>query len=184
MDRRSFLRGVTGTTETSQVSDVTLRAGNSNRDRAKITSTLSPWMPDENHPWNTHSINHLYRRVGFGATLAEVSAAKGKSPGQVIDSLLDNALLSTGSMPAEPYKADTWLHVGPYLGGDYDKQLQQQQAYSYANLEIRRDWTVQMAKENIMLREKLSLFWMNHFVIESLKVYYPQMMYRYLDYMR
>jgi len=184
MDRRSFFRSVTGTNETSQVSDVTLRANNGNRDRTKITSTLSPWTPDENHPWNTHSINHLYRRAGFGATLAEITAAKGKSPSQVIDGLLDNALLSSGSMPSEPYKADTWLHVGPYLGGDYDKQIQQQTAYSYANFEIRRDWTVQMAKENIMLREKLSLFWMNHFVIESLKVYYPQMVYRYLDYMR
>jgi uncharacterized protein (DUF1800 family) len=184
MDRRSFFRSVTGTNETSQVSDVTLRANNGNRDRTKITSTLSPWTPDENHPWNTHSINHLYRRAGFGATLAEIAAAKGKSPSQVVDALLDNTLQSGGNMPAEPYKADTWLHVGPYLGGDYDKQLQQQSAYSYANLEIRRDWTVQMAKENTMLREKLSLFWMNHFVIESIKVYYPQMMYRYLDYMR
>ncbi len=184
MDRRSFFRGVTGKKETSQVSDATLHANYSNRDRSKITSTLSPWIPNANQPWSTHTINHLYRRAGFGATLTEIAAAKVKSPSQLIDALLDNGLLSGANLPPEPYKADTWLHVGPYLGGDYDKQIQQQQSYSYANLEIRRDWTVQMAKENTMLREKLSLFWMNHFVIESIKVYYPQMMYRYLDYMR
>lgn len=184
MDRRSFLRSVTGTQETSPVSDGMLYASTGNRNRSKITSTLSPWTPNPNQPWDTHTINHLYRRAGFGATLSEIAAAKTLTPSQVVDALLDNALLSGANIPEDPYKADTWLHVGPYLGADYDKQLQQQQSYSYANFEIRRDWTVQMAKENTMLREKLSLFWMNHFVIESIKVYYPQMMYRYLDYMR
>lgn len=182
MDRRSFFRSVTAKSETLAVMNTPLQSGTNNRDRAKITSTLSPWVPSQAQPWDTHTINHLYRRVGFGATHAEIASAKGKTPADVIDSLLDNALLA--AMPAEPYKSDTWLHTPPYLGADYDKQIQQQTAYSYANMEIRRDWMTNMAKPNSMLREKLALFWMNHFVIESLKVYYPQMMYRYLNYMR
>src|SRR5688500_13540701 len=66
---------------------------NSKRDRSKITSTLAPWNPTPGQ-WDTHTIGHLYRRAGFGATMAEIAAAKAKTPAQVIDALLDNAFMT------------------------------------------------------------------------------------------
>ncbi len=158
--------------------------GLANRDRLKITSTLTPWVPSVSQEWDVTTINHLYRRAGFGATLSEIAAAKSKTPGAVVDALLDNNLLSGANLPAAPRYSDQWLGKAPYLGSDYTQQQTQQSAYYSANMEIRRQWTVLMNAPKTMLREKMSLFWMNHFALEENKVYYPQSMYSYLDYFR
>lgn len=155
-----------------------------NRDRSKITSSLAPWAPSAQQPWDTHTIGHLYRRAGFGATVAEIYAAA-SSPNSAIEALLDNTLLTDPKMPPLPrYAAEKWYGKAPYLGNDYDKRLQQQAEYSYGNMEIRRQWGVIMSQPETMLREKMALFWMNHFAVESSKVYFPQLMHRYLDYFR
>jgi uncharacterized protein (DUF1800 family) len=195
MDRRSFLKrtgGVAGaltfgsanvstTLAAEPVNDKKLFASSGSGNRAKITSTLVPWTPSGSQPWDVHTIGHLYRRAGFGATISDVNSAKAKTPAEVIDSLLDDSLLSGANLPADPRYSDKWLHVPPYSDPD---PLQQQNDYAYANMEIRRHWTVQMAKPSVMFRERMVLFWMNHFVVEAQKVYYPQLMYRYIDYFR
>lgn len=158
--------------------------GLATRDRLKITSTLAPWAPTPSQPWDVTTINHLYRRAGFGATLSEIAAAQSKTPGAVVDALLDNSLLSGANLPPAPRYSDQWLGKAPYLGSDYTQQQTQQSAYSTANMEIRRQWNTLMNAPKTMLREKMSLFWMNHFALEENKVYYPQSMYSYLDYFR
>lgn len=199
MDRRSFLKsvGVTAAGTAVAASSDSFAAGptpglpplffsNGNRDRRRITSTdLTPWSPSSSQPWDVHTINHLYRRAGFGATLAEIAAASGKTPSQVVDALLDDNLLKGNKLPADPQNSDKWLHVPPYLGTDLGQQIAQQSLYYSANMDIRTQWTVLMNQPDVMLREKMSLFWMNHFVIEATKkVYYPQMVYNFLSYFR
>ncbi len=200
MDRRSFMKSVgTATVAAAALSSessarnattaetTTLRNSDTNTPpnpiRASITSTTAKWVPAPGD-WNTTTINHLYRRAGFGATVAEMTAAKALAFDAVVDSLMDDGLLSGANLPALPYHAEDWYQVAPYIGSDYNKLIDQQQKYSIDNLEIRRDWGVQMMKRGTMLREKMALFWMNHFVVESTKVYYPQSMYSYLDYFR
>src|SRR5207244_3306301 len=51
-------------------------------------------------------------------------------------------------------------------------------------MKIRRNWSVQMAQPATMLRKRMILFWMNHFVIESKKVQFPSLDYLFLGYMR
>jgi hypothetical protein len=152
--------------------------------RAKITSTLTPWSPSASEPWNVNRVNHLYRRAGYGATPGEVSSALALSHTNVVDALLSDAHLSAAELPAKPKHHERWLGLRPYLGGEGDKQLAQSNEYYYAHQAIRRQWAEAMFAPDAMLREKMLLFWMNHFVIESNKVYYPQTTYRYMEYLR
>jgi uncharacterized protein (DUF1800 family) len=201
MDRRSFLKTVgvatAGTALATSSSDsfgsAPIAAGsspqflsNGNRDRSNIQSTdLTPWLPSTAQPWDVHTINHLYRRAGFGATLAEIAIAKGKVFSDVIDSLLDDSLLKQPTVPALPTGSDKWLQVPPYLGSDLGQQMTQLNNYYMDIAQIRSHWTVQMNQPDVMLREKMTLFWMNHFNVEATKkVYYPQSMYNYLTYFR
>jgi hypothetical protein len=158
------------------------------RDRLNIQSNdLSPWTPSTGQPWDTHTINHLYRRAGFGATLAEIKAASLKTPSEVVDALLNDSLKSKATVPPLPTHADdtnqppSWLHVPPYVYSDFNVQMTD---YSNGTNKIRSHWVAQMNQPEVMLRERLTLFWMNHFVIEAKKVMWPQMTYNFLTYIR
>ncbi|MDP4219396.1 MAG: DUF1800 family protein [Bacteroidota bacterium] len=131
-----------------------------------------------------HTINHLYRRAGFGATLSEINAAVAKTPSELIDDLLDDKLLTGNYLPADPRYAFQWKDVVPYTGTDLYQKARQETTYNNAAMELRRHWTVQMCQPETMLREKLTVFWMNHFVIEARKVKYPICIYDYLSYFR
>ncbi len=195
MDRRAFLR-TTGAAAgaASLIPAITAQGfaarpvattggGGGSNNRPEITSTLAPWAPAPGD-WNVTTINHLYRRAGFGATYAEITAAKALTPSAAIDALLDDSLLTGNNLPQPPEHAADWLHVPPYLGSDYNTIVAQQTAYTYAVLAIRRQWISLMADPKTMLRERMTLFWLNHFVIEEQKVYYPQMIYNYVSYFR
>lgn len=193
MDRRSFLKqfnSIPGTPAASRSemnsplsSPERLQAlANGSGDRSTLSTTLAEWKPTAGQ-WDEHTINHLYRRAGYGATMAEINAAKAKSPGAVIDALLDNSLVTT-KLPLEPNHSGNWLRVTPYLGSDPQRQRDQLSSYYNYNSDIRAHWVEQIGKPETMLRERLVQLWMNHFVIEEIKVYYPQIIYRYMDYLR
>lgn len=193
-DRRTFLK-IGGFIGPAAVSSDSFGAGahsdlppqflSNGSNRQRVTSAdLSPWVPSGSQPWDVHTINHLYRRTGFGATLSEINAASGKTPAQVIDALLDDTLLTGAKLPADPRYADQWMQVPPYLGTDLYLTARQQTTYFNAAMEMRRHWTVQMSQPDRMMREKMTLFWMDHFVIEARKVNYPVCTYNYLTYFR
>ena len=53
-------------------------------------STLDEYVPTSENPWNVTRIHHLYRRVGFGASKAEVLNALAQgNPAALVDSLID-----------------------------------------------------------------------------------------------
>jgi uncharacterized protein (DUF1800 family) len=197
MDRRSFLRttgAVAGVAALSDIkpavagtpssfNDVQRTYTLTKRNRENITAALTPWSPAAGE-WNVHTIGHLYHRAGFSATMAEIKAAASISPSQLVDQMLNDTWIGDSNIPAPPAHSDGWLNMWPYYGNDTSRMQQQGIDYQYANNAIRRSWGSTMAKANTMLREKMVYFWMNHFVVETQKVYFPQMMYRYLDYMR
>ncbi len=207
MDRRSFLKtaGLTAAGTAALASTDSFAAspasGGSPKDlsvpssgrQSPASSDLSPWSPSTSQPWDVHTINHLYRRAGFGATLSEIGAASKLTTSQVVDALLDDTLLARPTVPPLPTHANDpsvaddkqiapyWLHVPPT---DYSNATTEMNDYAYANMKIRSHWAAQMNQPEVMLREKMTLFWMNHFVVEAKKVYYPQSMYDFLSYFR
>ncbi|HLW32502.1 MAG TPA: DUF1800 domain-containing protein [Aequorivita sp.] len=114
------------------------------------TSTLAPYGPSSNNPWDTHKIKHVYRRLGFSANEDDVDAALSLTPGQFINNLVDSA----HNMPPTP--APYW---GYYASSDF-------QDYGNENYDTFIEWRLQSTKDLLKdnLRGRLAFFWMNHFV--------------------
>ncbi len=63
------------------------------------TSSLNVYVPSTENPWNSEKVNHVFRRLGFGANTTEIAAALAQTPENLIDSLID-AAVNTLPMPS------------------------------------------------------------------------------------
>ncbi|HVZ39642.1 MAG TPA: DUF1800 domain-containing protein [Candidatus Kapabacteria bacterium] len=131
---------------------------------ASISSgDLTPYTPRPDKPWDTRRAAHLLRRAGFGPTWEEITAAVASTPAAVVD-----AMLADAPMPDPPPASNgdfpwyTDIHLSPD-----NSQLQQ---YYSAAATLQEWWTALMLQPSMMLREKMVLFWHNHFVSEYAKV--------------
>ncbi|MDY3561699.1 DUF1800 domain-containing protein [Gemmata sp. JC673] len=113
-----------------------------------------PWQPAAGE-WNRKWVAHLYRRAGFGATPAEIDQALAQGPTKTLDRIL------TG----EPDQADR-LELLTESGKFYTEP---------ANLRVW--WLYAMTEGGHPLREKLALFWHNHFATSYAKVRSTSLMY-------
>jgi uncharacterized protein (DUF1800 family) len=129
------------------------------------TGTLAPFVPSAERPWDKHRIMHLYRRMGFGATPLQVESALALDPADLVDQLVDEAI----NMPLaeEPVWSD-W-NINDYT--DFFPERQEQ----YVGWIIK--WFNDMLANGF--REKLALFWHNHFVTRFETYECPSYMYQY-----
>ena len=110
-----------------------------------------PYKPSNQSPWDFRKVGHLYRRVGFGATWEELEAGLKAGPDQAIDLLLKG----------EPGQDDI---------DQLTKQLAKEAAKSNDDQQLRASWLYGMLYSKHPLREKLTLFWHNHFATSNAKV--------------
>ncbi len=150
----------------------------------ETTPSLAVWQPTSGNPWDFCAANYLYNRLGFGASYTEIVSALALSPNDVVANLLDSSLLSPSQIPPPPEYSDTWLTVKPYTGTDNNLYHAQYDLYATAKVDMQGSWLQQMSMPDARLREKLAFFWSNHFVIGIEKIYYPQAIYKYTDYLR
>ena len=114
------------------------------------TGTLAPYAPSGQAPWNKQRAIHLLRRMGFGGTPAQIESALGQDPGTLVDTIIDNAI----ALP--PSDAPIW---GDWAYSDYtDFGVQQTEQI----IEQILAWIKNMMNDGF--REKMALFWHNHFV--------------------
>ncbi|HNM25065.1 MAG TPA: DUF1800 family protein, partial [Saprospiraceae bacterium] len=117
-----------------------------------VVDPLQPYVPSADKPWNARRVAHVYRRLGFGASLAQIQQGLQMSPSDLIDQLFDTAIdLGT---PDPPFWAG-------YTSADYDADPDS--LYTHRT-EMRQRWMTEMLDEGI--RAKMALFWHNHFVTE------------------
>lgn len=116
------------------------------------TSTLQPYEPTSQNIWDTSKVNHVFRRLGFGASQTEIDAALAMTPGDFIDSLVDTAF----NLP--PTTAPPW---GYWSYNDFTD-------YGAENDQYKFDWRIQTGNDIISdgFRGRMAFFWMNHFVTE------------------
>jgi uncharacterized protein (DUF1800 family) len=129
-----------------------------------VTGSLAPYVPSPDHPWNTEKVQHLFKRVAFGLSPSELQAYVAKSPDEVVDEIIDAAL--NMPLPSPPVWANWTL-------SDYsDPSMIAEQSIEWISNSLFRLW-------DYGLREKMALFWSNHFVTE-LEVYrMPSWLYEY-----
>ena len=110
-----------------------------------------PYKPSADSPWDIRKVGHLYRRAGFGATWGELESGVKAGPDKAIDQLLQ------GGPKQDEFDGRTKLIAKSAADSNNDQQAQ---AW----------WLYRMLYSPHPLREKLTLFWHNHFATSNSKV--------------
>ena len=122
-------------------------------------------------PLDKTRVEHLYRRLGFSASVATINQGVGQSANALVDSLINQAL----AIPplAAPAWAD-WNRDNYPADDDAARQLARTHRDTW-----RLDYTREMVSNN--LRDRLSFFWSNHFVTEYDVYQSPPFLYYYTN---
>jgi len=110
-----------------------------------------PYRPTAQAPWDAKQVGHLYRRAAFAPTWAELEAGVQAGPDKTIDALLKG---------------------GPGLD-EFEKltnPLAQSIGKANSGVQLPAWWLYRMLYSPHPLREKLTLFWHNHFATSNAKV--------------
>jgi hypothetical protein len=122
--------------------------------RVDPSEAWKPWQPAAGE-WNRRWIAHLYRRAAFGPTAADIERAAADGLPKTLDKL----------MAGEPDAAER-QELLTETGQFYNEP---------ANLRVW--WLYAMLEGGHPLREKMTLFWHNHFATSYAKVRSTKLMY-------
>ncbi len=131
--------------------------------------------------WEFEQAAHLLRRASFGPTYQDIKDAVSMGMDQAV-----SALLADQPMPDPPvnyaFSDDPYVPVGEtWIDAPYDPNINLV-PYRRASL---LSWTLdQIRMEGMSLREKMTLFWHNHFATEMNVVNDPKFIYRYYSLLR
>jgi len=128
-------------------------------------STLGLYVPSAENPWGISKIKFIYRRLGFGISNDKAKALLSRSPGELIEEIINSAKI----MPLTP--APEW---GFWNNAEINNSGNNQAYYKTV-------WQKQ-AFTNFLsdgFRERLTLFWSNHFVTEYYDYNRSQYLYQY-----
>lgn len=120
------------------------------------TSTLA----QHTAPLTRQQVQHLYRRLGFSASVQTINAGTGQNAGSLVDTLINQALTLA---PIAPPAWATWNNSNYPADDDAANALRRAQRDEFSLTYVNS-----MLDNN--LRDRLSFFWSNHFVTE-LRVY-------------
>jgi len=124
------------------------------------TGLLDPYVPSPTKPWDKRLVTHLLNRTMFGAKVSQVNSVLSLTPSEAVDLLFQ-------AQPA-PDPPGSWVTEAPDFNSPYNAQRRN---------ELRTWWMRLMYEQPISIREKMTLFWHNHFVSEGATVIIPQYMY-------
>jgi hypothetical protein len=129
-------------------------------DRIDPADAWRPWRPSADDPWGRKWAAHLYRRAAFGPSREELAEAEQLGPDGTLDLLVRGR---PGAADVLPTLAD----VGRVAAERDDGGVQ-----------LRDWWLYCMLQGGHPLREKLTLFWHNHFATSLAKVRGADLMFR------
>ena len=126
---------------------------------------LTPYSPSKNKPWTAKQINLVVRRLGFGCSLSDIDLHLNSTPKSLIDDIVD------GASNMEVTTAPEWSQ---WDNKQFNKSVNNKNYYHTI-------WQRQAFKDiiNNGFRERLTLFWSNHFVVEYKDVNQPAYLYQY-----
>ncbi len=122
------------------------------------TETWLPWAPTAAQPFDLKWAGHLYRRAAFGASLTELRAAVQRGLPATLDLLLNG---QPGAAAREQFLVD--------LG---EKMIREDEGGT-----LRAWWVYVFLHTSHPLRERMTLFWHNHFATSIAKVQRADLMY-------
>ena len=126
---------------------------------------MTPYSPSKNKPWTAKQINLVVRRLGSGCSLSDIDLHLNSTPESLIDDIVD------GASNMEVTTAPEWSQ---WDNKQFNKSGNNKNYYHTI-------WQRQAFKDiiNNGFRERLTLFWSNHFVVEYKDVNQPAYLYQY-----
>ncbi len=118
-------------------------------------------------------IKHLYWRVGFGILPSELNRLSKKSKKEVVNELFNS---SKGITPLKVDTSEIRDAFSEMMGDKLDAKtrMKVQKISRKKQIELNVSWVDRLANSNEILREKMTLFWANHFVCEDNFINYIQ----------
>ncbi|MGE5194554.1 MAG: DUF1800 domain-containing protein [Deltaproteobacteria bacterium] len=122
-------------------------------DRFSPETAWKPYAPNASNPWDEVKVAHLHRRAGFGASWSTLQAGVKSSPAELIGRIV--------SGPAAEIEREFEAEVARLADGVVK-----------ANdaLQAKALWLYRMLHSPNPLRERMTLFWHNHFATSNAKV--------------
>jgi uncharacterized protein (DUF1800 family) len=115
-------------------------------------------------------IQHLYNRIGFGITPKELELLSKKSKKKVVDALFGDSINNT------PIEVDISF-LKQYTEENYKDEKTRRDFQKISNQKIQDfsvAWFQRLQNPSEILREKMTLFWANHFVCENNNILFIQ----------
>ena len=129
--------------------------------------TLNAYIPNQNNPWSISKILFLFRRIGFSIKFSEIESHLNTNPGDLIDQIFDEAI----NIPVSPDPG--WAN---FNNADFTASGKNRGAFFRDHQKIVFDDFL-----NNGFRERLTLFWSNHFVTEYYMYNHPAYTFRYYN---
>jgi uncharacterized protein (DUF1800 family) len=131
--------------------------------------------------WNRATAAHLLRRGMYGPTFAQIEEARQAGLQAVIDQLLTD--LPTPEPPLNVNPLDPGVAVGETW---VDTIMPRNDARALEERRLSsRSWMMGLIiNEGVSIREKMTVFWMDHFVVEQFIVRDPTFMHKHIALMR
>jgi len=119
--------------------------------------------------YNERQVKHLYARAGFGLRFEDLKNSGHSSVKKAVNDLF-NASEKTDPLDAKLGQTD----YNAFMAGDMEskKMFLKQQREEEKSLNIA--WVGRMCTSNAQLREKMTLFWHNHFACRTRNADYAQ----------
>jgi uncharacterized protein (DUF1800 family) len=109
------------------------------------------YKPSSSNRWDLKKVGHLYRRAGFGANWTDLQKGLALGPDKLIDALLK------GGEGQEAFDKQMAEMAGQVAAANNEQQM-------------RALWLFRIVYSPHPLREKLTLFWHNHFATSNAKL--------------
>jgi len=148
----------------------------------KTFRTLSGLTPYSG-PWTTNEVVHLLKRTMFGAKKADIDYFKARTVSQAVDELLT----PTAPLPSPPLNdyspntpdpnvaaGQTWIN-NPTNDGTLN---------SVRRASFKKWWTGVLLNQDRSIREKMTLFWANHFGTETVDIGVSHFVYNHHNLLR
>lgn len=164
MDRRKLLSGFLGTGWDQKKGDT-----------PRLLYSEEPSLAPYDGPWNSATAGHLLRRALVGPTWSELQEGAAGTMSELVEKLIT----PVDTLPGPSRFVGEWLNASA-LGWDGNRF----DVTETFNDELRRWWYLLMANNGTSVRERMTLFWHNHFatsnklMLDARYVYYQNQLFR------
>ena len=151
--------------------------------------TLGGGLDPYQGPWDAEQVRHLLSRTMFGVKKSDMDLLLGMSMEEAVDYLLDvdNTPLDP---PVNNYYQDGLEEDDGYeepnvaLGETWVNEPYNEDGEGYRIESFRGWWINQMIEQKTDIREKMTLFWHNHFATQTNQVFFGKFNYNHNEKLR